>query len=255
MKIDVIIYGDQHYDLKSEGIDRTNDIDYAHKQIINYACELKEASKEVLVLNMGDVFHGTRPRAEVMARVIITLKHYEDAEIPCLIIAGNHDVIDQQGRTSALEPLSAIDFEFVRIYHDITKILYKGLTVVTLPHISKAKAAEEGFKGVQDYIDIKSMRIEETLLEDKPVIVIGHMNIAGAKTGTESYMIKGAHEDFPEVLKKSKKVNYIFNGHIHRPQLIPNEDGAPIIITGDIQTNDFGERLDTKQFFHLELEV
>jgi DNA repair exonuclease SbcCD nuclease subunit len=255
MEIDIVIYGDSHYDLKTEGIDRTDDIDNSHDQIIDYVQDLVDENRDVLVLNMGDVFHGTRPRPEVMARVISTFNRLENMGVPTHIIAGNHDVIDQQGRTSSLEPLRSINWQYIHIIHDIIKFEYKGVTIVTLPHISKARAIEQGFKGVQDYIDIKSMRIEEVLPEDKPVIVIGHHNIAGAKTGTEGFMIKGAQEEFPKVLKESKKVNYIFNGHIHKPQLIPNEGGAPIIITGDISTNDFGERLDQKQFFHLTLEV
>jgi len=255
MKLNVIIYGDQHYDLKTEGIDRTNDIDDAHDQIIDYVDELVIQHEEVLVLNMGDVFHGTRPRAEVMARVISTFNRLENLGVPTYILAGNHDVIDQQYKSSALAPLEVIGWQYIRVFHDIQRVNYKGLSIVTLPHISKARAVQNGFKGVQDYIDINSKVIDDDLPEDKPVIVIGHLNIAGARTGTEGFMIKGQQENFPEVLKKSKKVNYIFNGHIHKPQLVDNPGGPPIIITGDIQVNDFGERLDTKCFFHLELEV
>lgn len=255
MKIDVIIYGDQHMGLKTEGLDRTNDIDDSHNQVIDYVEDLVDEGKDVLVLNMGDTFHGIRPAPETIARVISTLNRLERMGVQTYIIAGNHDVVDQQGRTSALEPLNAIGFQYIKIVHDIYKFEYKGVNIVTLPHISKARAIEQGFKGVQDFIDIKSMRIEEILSMDKPVIVIAHHNIAGAKTGTEGFMIKGAQEEFPKVLKESEKVNYIFNGHIHKAQIIENPNGAPIIITGDIQCNDFGERLDQKQFFHLELEV
>lgn len=256
MKVHIIIYGDQHYDLKTEGVDRTEDIDDAHNQIIDYAINLNDQGEEVYVLNMGDVFHGTRPRSEVIATTIKTLKKLDDNDVPTVIIAGNHDVIDQQGRTSALAPIEAIGYKFINIYHSIELVrLRKGLNIVTVPHISKAKAVSEGYKNAQDYIDAKAAEIEEQLNEDDINIVIAHMNIAGAKTGTETYMIKGQHEDFPKVLKVSDKIDYIFNGHIHRPQLIPNPEGAPIIITGDIQTNDFGERLDTKVFFHLEVEL
>lgn len=260
MKVHIIIHGDKHYDLKTEGVDRTADIDDAHHQIIDYAIDLKKKGEEVISLDMGDMFHGIRPRSEVIAKVIRTLKRFEEARIPSIILAGNHDVIDQQGRTSALEPIRAVGFKHIDIIHDITrKTMYpytrESLNIICLPHISKAKAVAEGFKNVQEYINTKAAEIEESLNPDSLNIVIGHMNIAGAKTGTESYMIKGAHEDFPEVLKKSSKIDYIFNGHIHRPQLVPNPEGAPIIITGDVQCNDFGERLDTKVFFHLEVEL
>jgi DNA repair exonuclease SbcCD nuclease subunit len=254
--MNIIIYGDQHLDLKTEGIDRTDDILDAHSQITDYAIDLNNDGEEVIVLNMGDMFHGTRPRSEVIAKAIGMLNVLEKEEIETYIIAGNHDIIDQKDKTSALAPLEAIGYAYISIYHAIEVVnLRKGLNLITVPHISKAKAVAEGYKNAQDYIDSKSSEIEEELDEDDINIVIGHMNIGGAKTGTESYMIKGSHEDFPKVLKESEKIDYIFNGHIHRPQVIPNPDGAPIVITGDIQTNDFGERLDTKVFFHLELDI
>jgi DNA repair exonuclease SbcCD nuclease subunit len=256
VNVRLIIYGDQHYDLKSEGIDRTNDIDDSHNQIIDYAINLKNENEDVLVLNMGDVFHGTRPRSEVLATAIRSFRRFERNKIDCFIIAGNHDVIDQAGRTSALEPLEAIGFNYIHIEHDIRLVDWgEKIDIVLLPHISKARAVEQGFKNAQDYIDSKAEEIEDQLSYDKPCIVIGHMNISGAKTGTETYMIKGSHEDFPKVFKESEKIDYIFNGHIHRPQIVPNAGGAPIVITGDIQTNDFGERLDTKVFFDLEVEI
>jgi DNA repair exonuclease SbcCD nuclease subunit len=250
----LIIGGDSHFGLKTEGIDRTDDILDSKIQILKYMLQLKKEGEDVIYLDMGDVFHGTRPTTEVMATAISYYRTIDSEGIDTLIIAGNHDVIDQKGKTSALAPLQAVGFKHLHIYHDITLVsFHPSLNIVTLPHISKAHAVEEGFKTVQEYIDTKAKGIEEILPENQINIVIGHMNVEGAKTGTESYMIKGAHEDFPQVLKKSKKVNYIFNGHIHRPQVIENPNGPPIIITGDISTNDFGERLDTKVFFDLEL--
>lgn len=256
MVIDIIVYGDQHLDLKTEGIDRTDDILDAHKQITDYAIDLKNNGNEVICLNMGDMFHGTRPRAEVIAKAIAMLNVLESNEIETHIIAGNHDIIDARSKTSALEPLVAIGYRYINIHHTVhCRVLRPGLNLITLPHISKAFAVEQGFKNVQDALDSWATQIEQNLPDDQYNIIIGHMNIEGAKTGTESYMIKGSHEDFPKVLKHSPKINIIFNGHIHRSQLIPNEGGAPIIITGDIQCNDFGERLDQKQFFHLEVEI
>lgn len=254
--VHLIIYGDQHIDLKSEGIDRTDDIVDSHTQISDYAIELKQEDEEVYVLNMGDMFHGTRPRSESISKAIKMMNVFEKHEIPTIVIAGNHDVIDQAEKTSALSPLEAIGYEYIKIYHTIEVVrLREGLNIITLPHISKARAVKAGYKNIQEYINTTALSIEDELDEDDINIVIGHMNIEGAKTGTESYQIKGAHEDFPRVFKESDKINYIFNGHIHRPQVIPNPDGAPIVITGDIQTNDFGERLDTKVFFHLTLEM
>jgi predicted phosphodiesterase len=124
-----------------------------------------------------------------------------------------------------------------------------------LPHISKARAAEQGYKNIQEFIDHKSELIELMLDSNDYNIVIGHMNITGATVGTEEFMIKGAHEDFPDVLKKSSKIDFIFNGHYHKAQIISNPKGAPIIITGSVSVNDFGERSETKSFFDLELNI
>lgn len=254
MKVNIIVTGDSHYDLKTDGIDRTDDINDAKQQAIDYAVELSKKEK-VIMLDLGDVFHGTHPRAEVIANVIRMYKKLDDAGIDTIVIAGNHDVIDQRGRTSALEPIAAAGFNRIYVEHDINNYEFFNINIITLPHISKAKAAEEGFKSLQDYIDTKAAEIEDELNPDDYNIVISHMNIEGALTGTETFMIKGAHEEFPKVIKNSNKINVIFNGHIHRSQIVENPNGAPIVIVGSIQVNDFSERLDRKVFVHLQIEV
>lgn len=253
--LSIVISGDMHYDLKTESIDRNNDIFDANMQVIEYCLELKNKGNKVIHINAGDVFHGTRPRAETIAAVISANNILEENEIETHIISGNHDVIDQVGRTSALEPILAIGYKFINIYHDIQKIkLSDSVYLITLPHISRAKAVENGFDNVQNYIEAKCSEIEETLSKGDTNIVISHLSLSGAKIGSEEFMIKGTHEEFPECLKNSKKIDYIFNGHYHKAQLIENPNGAPIIVVGNIQRNDFGERFDEKSFFVLSLE-
>ncbi|MDF2615457.1 MAG: sbcD [Sedimentibacter sp.] len=254
--IHLIFAGDNHYDLKTEGIDRNIDISNAKQQAIKYAVELKESGVEVYFIEPGDIFHGVRPRAESIALAISDYKQLDSEGIPTYLVAGNHDVIDERGKTSALEPIIAAQFSMLNVYHDIELVkIREGLNLITLPHISKARAAEEGYKNVQEFIDHKSALIEKRLNPEEYNIVIGHLNITGATVGTEEFMIKGAHEDFPNVLRKSSKISYIFNGHYHKAQIISNPDGAPIIITGSISINDFGERTETKAFFDLEVEI
>ncbi len=254
--VHLIISGDNHYDLKTEGIDRNADIFKAKQQSIDYAIDLKRNGNEVYYLEPGDIFHGVRPRAESIAFAISQYRHLDVMKIPTFVIAGNHDVIDERGKSSALEPIRAADFDCLNIYHDVVnREIRRGLNLITLPHISKSMAAAEGYKTAQEFINHKSELLEEDLDENECNIVMGHMDISGAKVGSEEIMIKGAHEDFPDVLKKSKKISYIFNGHYHKPQIIPNLAGAPIIITGSVSINDFGERTETKSFFHLEVEI
>ncbi len=255
-KVHLIISGDNHYDLKTEGIDRNDDIFKAKQQAIDYAVDLKREGNEVYFLEPGDVFHGVRPRAESIAKAISQYSYLDMMKIPTIIVAGNHDVIDERGKTSALEPISAVGFRHITIYHDVVnREIRQGLNLITLPHISKARAAEESYKNVQEFIDDKARLLEEDLDPEECNIVLGHMNITGATVGAEEFMIKGAHEDFPDVLKKSDKISYIFNGHYHKAQLISNPHGAPIIITGSVSINDFGERTETKAFFHLEVDI
>jgi DNA repair exonuclease SbcCD nuclease subunit len=66
-------------------------------------------------------------------------------------------------------------------------------------------------------------------------------------------LIRGSHEDFPEIFKTSDKISYIFNGHYHKSQIIETSKNS-IIVTGSVIVNDFGERNDNKHFFHLQVE-
>lgn len=259
MNIDLIIHGDMHLDLKTEGIDRNEDILKSMDAIIKYSTKTKKENADTIVLNAGDVFHGTRPRSDTTASAISLYEKFDSLDIENHIIAGNHDVIDEKGRTSALEPIIAANFKHINIYHDIQIANIRNsskasLNVITIPHISKAKAVENGFKTVQEYINKKCEDINKQLNVNNYNIVLSHMNIGGAAIGSENMMIKGAHEDFPDIFKKSKKINAIFNGHYHKSQVIKTSK-VPIIITGSVIVNDFGERLDNKNFFHLKIEI
>ena len=265
MIVDLIVHGDLHLDLKTDGIDRNEDIMKSMNEILEYSKEVKEENENTIVLNAGDVFHNTRPKAETIAVAISLFEKFNNFRIENHIIAGNHDVIDERGRTSALEPIIAANFKHINIYHDIELICLrecntiKGsgkegrLNLITIPHISKSKAVESGFKTVQDYINTKCEEIEEGLNKKDYNIVLSHMNIGGALIGSENMLIKGTHEDFPDIFKRSDKIYCSFNGHYHKSQLLNTK--VPIVITGSVSTNDFGERLDNKNFFHLKLEL
>lgn len=260
MKIDLIIHGDMHLDLKTEGVDRNDDIMISMFQILDYSKKIKKENPNSIVLNAGDVFHNTRPKSDTTALAISIFEKFNNFEIENHIIAGNHDVIDEKGRTSALEPIIAANFKHINIYHDIElkcikycKESNRSVNLITIPHISKSKAIENGFKTVQEYINSRCEEIEKELFEEDYNIVLSHMNIGGALIGSENMLIKGTHEDFPNIFKTSKKIYCTFNGHYHKAQLI--NTFVPIVITGSISVNDFGERKDFKNFFHLKLEI
>lgn len=260
MIVDLIITGDLHLDLRTDGIDRNDDIMKAMHEILYYTVKIKKENENTFLLNAGDIFHGTRPKAATIALAISLFEKFNNFSIGTHVIAGNHDVIDEKGKTSALEPIIAANFKSINIYHDIElkcikycKKSSKSVNIITIPHISKSKAIDNGFKTVQEYINNMCEEIEENLSTDDYNIVLSHMNIGGAMIGSENMLIKGTHEDFPSIFKTSKKIYCSFNGHYHKSQIINTT--IPIICTGSVSTNDFGERNDTKHFFHLKLEI
>ncbi len=79
--LDIIIHGDMHLDLRTEGIDRNNDIMKSMKDILDYAIEVRRKSECVIILNAGDVFHNTRPRSDTIAKAIAYYAEMEKQEI------------------------------------------------------------------------------------------------------------------------------------------------------------------------------
>lgn len=91
------------------------------------------------VIHAGDVFHHTRPTWQTLRHFIQQMRRLEDAGIPTLVIAGNHDTprIRTGGSAYSVLDLALPKIRFVAEYEDVHELdLFRHLDlhVHAIPH-------------------------------------------------------------------------------------------------------------------------
>lgn len=259
----IVFSSDWHLGLKTNDIDRTDEIYGIAIQLIDHCKKLIDDGDEVYLILGGDIFDCNTPSEKHIATFIKVLGLIKVNEIKTFVMVGNHEAIADPKRLSCLSFVKAAKegYPTVTLIEDI-KTMKIGvydtgpLYFTFLPHISKAlianKVAKKALKSeipTQKYINMKSERIAKKLGENTTNFVFSHLNVHGAHGGSEENLLKKSEVYLPKVFTdcNTGMVN-IIQGHIHSRQKIGNIDiiGSPIYCS-------FGEKLESKYFVEYEV--
>ena len=151
-----------------------------------------------LVLHAGDLFHHTRPSWSTLSHVVRQLRRLEQAGIPALVIAGNHDTprLRTTGSVYSLLALALPEIEFVFGYEAEERVFDRlGVMVHAVPH------------GALTNPDPPFVVRDAT----RRNIVVAHGYVAGVKT-------RSGREPGEEALKGNildSEFDYVALGHEH----------------------------------------
>lgn len=225
-----------------------------------------------LVIFAGDAYKDRAPAPTFQREWGKRIMRLSQAEIPTLLLVGNHDLSPANGRAHAIEEFNTLRVPFV---HVIAKPVFLGpdelgipLQVIGLPWVSRSGLMAALETDETAPADIFS-QIEERLtglvagwLEKAdpalPTIMTAHASVQGATFGAERMVMLGADLVLPGSLVKDPRLDYVALGHIHKPQNLngPGPDPKdktvyihpPVIYPGSIERLDFGEAKDDKFF-------
>jgi len=169
-----------------------------------------------------------------------TMKWLREQEIISHWLVGNHDVIEDGLGTTTLTPLATAMNTYVYEHPQLSQ--FSNFTVLALPFTPTSHAYIPG-----DFIKSSAKRITPST----PVVVIGHLNIAGVIPGEETYeMPRGREVVFPrEEIRNYLPNAYLFNGHYHRRQI---HDG--VHIPGALARLTFGEERHAPGYMIVEIQ-
>lgn len=238
-----VVSGDYHLGLSTDGLDRSKDILSIALSIVQAA--ITEKCK--YFFHVGDLFDSEEPSPDHISWIVSLMNILESYKIESYFIPGNHDTDGRVGRTHALQPFKRFPYNHIHIIDDVEYIETKKFGFLFLPHIPKSVTIAKANMEPTDYMEAKSREFYKQMSKDKNNYVFGHLNIAGAVSGSEEFMLKGDHETFPEFLKDAKKIQLIFNGHIHKTQIL-GDNKIPIILPGSTECINMGERKDKKHY-------
>ena len=221
-----------------------------------------------LVVFGGDAFPDATPPPYVQEAFAAQFRRLVDADIPTVLLVGNHDQHSQgQGGASlciyrTLGVPGFIVGDRLQTHRIETK--NGPVQVLTLPWLTRstlmAKAETEGMAiaDVNNLLNEKLRLVLEgeivRLDKDVPTILLAHLMADKAELGAERFLAVGKGFTIPMSLLVRPCFEYVALGHVHRHQNLNRQNNPPVVYPGSIERVDFSEEKEDKGYVILEVE-
>ena len=220
-----------------------------------------------LVLLAGDAYKGRDPSQTHQREFAKRLSRLSEASIPSFLLVGNHDLPNAVSRATAVEIFQTLQVPYLQVGSNLqnytipTKSGPLQILAVPWPRrsgiLSREEARgltiEEVRQAVQDRMTQAIYARAESLDPDVPAILTGHVTVNGATVGTERSMMLGQDHVLLAGDIGRPQVDYVALGHIHKHQILRNENPF-MAYSGSLQRVDFSEEGDDKGFCVVDLD-
>lgn len=219
-----------------------------------------------LVLFGGDAFPDATPPPVVQEAFASQFRRLVDAQIPTVLLVGNHDQHSQgQGGASLCIYRTLGVPGFIvgdRLETHRIETRRGPIQVITLPWLTRStlltRPETEGLTLAdvnQLLIDRLTVALEgeiRRLHPDIPTVLLAHLMIDTACYGAERFLAVGKGFTIPMSLLTRSCFDYVALGHVHRHQVLCHD---PVVVyPGSIERVDFGEEDEAKGFVLVEVE-
>ena len=221
-----------------------------------------------LVLFGGDAFPDATPPPYVQEAFATQFRRLVDAEIPTVLLVGNHDQHSQGNGGASLciyRTLGVPGFivgDTLATHQIQTR---NGLVqVITLPWLTRSslltRPETEGL-ALGEVNELLIQRLEPILegeirrLDSQaPTILLAHLMADRASFGAERFLAVGKGFTIPLSLMARSCFDYVALGHVHRHQNLNPSNNPPVVYPGSIERVDFSEEKEDKGYVLIELE-
>ena len=220
-----------------------------------------------LVLLAGDAYKGRDPSQTHQREFAKRLSRLSEASIPSFLLVGNHDLPNAVSRATAVEIFQTLQVPYLQVGSNLQNYTIPTksgpLQILAVPwprrsgilgrEESRGLTIEEVRQAVQDRMTQAIYARAESLDPDVPAILTGHVTINGATVGTERSMMLGQDHVLLAGDIGRPQVDYVALGHIHKHQILRNENPF-MAYSGSLQRVDFSEEGDDKGFCVVDLD-
>ena len=244
---------------------RLDDFAQALGKAVDFACE-----REVdAALFAGDAYRGCDPNPTHQQVFAAAIQRLVEAEIPVVMITGNHDLPVAYGRATALEIFRTLSGDRVTVITQPELVVIQtksgALQVAGLPwpRRSVLRASEQGEEMSDQELHVwLQQRLEQTLRElaeqsepSVPTVLLAHLAASEAVySGSEQYALSGADPTLATTILAHPKFDYVALGHLHRHQSLHHGERPPVVYPGSLERLDFGEAKDDKGVCFVTIE-
>ena len=221
-----------------------------------------------LMLFGGDAFPDATPPPFVQEVFAAEFRRLADANIPTVLLVGNHDQHSQGigGASLCIYRTLAVPGFIVgdRLKTHVIPTVNGDIQVITLPWLTRStlltRPETEGLslEAVNALVLKKLIPIlegEVRNLDPKlPTILLGHLMADRATFGAERYLAVGKGFSIPVSLLIRPEFDYVALGHVHKHQNLNPDNNPPLVYPGSIERVDFGEEKEEKGYVWLEVQ-
>lgn len=225
------------------------------------------SEKVDMVIFAGDAYKDRSPAPTFQREWGRRIMRLSQAQIPTLLLVGNHDVSPSIGRAHALQEFHTLQTPFVKVldqpcFLGPADLWDLSAQVIAMPWITRSGLmavtgetdSTEAFSRIEGNIgELIEGWIEEAD-SSLPIILTAHASIEGAKFGGERLVMLGNDLVLSGSLVKNQKFSYVAMGHIHKPQDVNEGNQPPVIYPGSIERVDFGEAKEDRFFVIAHIE-
>jgi len=219
------------------------------------------SEKVDMVIFAGDAYKDRSPAPTFQREWGKRIIRLSKAQIPTLLLVGNHDLSPAAGRAHAIQEFDTLQVPYVRVLQKPEFLTPNELwgvpvQVIAMPWISRSGlmaslgASAVDSKELFGNIEARISELVEGWIEeagsDLPLILTAHASVEGAMFGAERLVMLGSDLVLPTWLVKDQRLDYVAMGHIHKPQDVNQGQHPPVIYPGSIERIDFGEAKDDK---------
>ena len=218
-----------------------------------------------LVVFTGDAFHSAHPTMTAMRAWARFLCSISASAIPLVWIVGNHGVPGSWGRAHTADPFAALNLERVYIVDRPQLISVEtragAAQVVGIPYPSRHNVMASGKvdglpKGainrlISDALVETIQRLARQLDPSCVSILAAHLSVDGGDMGGGTPVGLGDEISLPLEAVALPQFDYVALGHLHKHQSL--NDNPPMIYSGSIERNDFGEENEERGFMVVDV--
>lgn len=210
----------------------------------------------------GDAYKTAHPSPTQQRMLCECFLRLFKANIPIIIVVGNHDNPLSFGKAHALELFGQLPLDGFHVFSkpgvltlktksgpvQIVGVPWPSRSTIALGSHTQSSATDiSGYisRAVSDMISTFASKLDP----NTPAILTGHLTVStGVFSGSEKRAIMGNDPIFLPSQLAIPPFDYVGLGHLHRYQNLNTQGHPPIVYPGSIERIDFGERKEEKGF-------
>ena len=222
-----------------------------------------------LALFAGDIYKNRDPDPSWQREFAQCIRRLVDAQVPVVILVGNHDLPNTIGKAHAVEIFATLPLSGVTVIHkpglynintSVGPVQVAGFPYMTRSFLlSREQYKDKTLEEVNQLLVEKGVETLRWLAEEvdasRPAILTLHGSVTNAILSSEqSIMMVGHDPIIPLSVLTDQVWDYVALGHIHRHQDLHPGQQPPVVYAGSIERIDFGEEHEDKGFVWAEVE-